>query len=362
MNHQTDSKPNNKPHFDFIDLIKGVCILSVLYFHTIPDSTPALSIIRMPLYFFLSGIFFSIYDSYKTFIIKKANNLIIPFIFFFSTSLICSICIAYIKKDYTDLEIHNIFDEHLSINTPIWFLISLFEVNIIYYCISKLTSKSTIQTIIVAFISLTSFYLSLKHINLNIYIDTSFSALIFFHFGSIIKRYNFRFHTSSKFDIPISIFLLTIFIYLANLLKSISLLNNDIGNNYLLYLASTITGISFLFFFCRRINRINAINYLGKYSIIILGLHYPLMKIIFHFFNWEIQYGLWVYIILILLFYPLIYLIKHIIPELVAQKPLLPIVNKKMIFNPIIINNILHIRSKKALFCYLPRSFQQNKD
>lgn len=52
-----------KQRIEYIDLMKGVCITLVVMFHsgiTFHDNLidPMLRVFRMPLYFFLSGLFF----------------------------------------------------------------------------------------------------------------------------------------------------------------------------------------------------------------------------------------------------------------------------------------------------------------
>lgn len=47
---------------DFIDLAKGVCIFLVVIGHCgVPINIPGFEIVRMPLYFILSGLFFKDY-------------------------------------------------------------------------------------------------------------------------------------------------------------------------------------------------------------------------------------------------------------------------------------------------------------
>lgn len=50
-----------KKRIEFIDLAKGICILLVVQIHVYGDTSytffNAMTIFRMPLYFFLSGIF-----------------------------------------------------------------------------------------------------------------------------------------------------------------------------------------------------------------------------------------------------------------------------------------------------------------
>ena len=86
----------NKGRIDFIDLAKGFCIIMVVYYHVYTKVYPpspidgAISIFRMPLYFFLSGLFFKTYEGFCGFLKRKINKLLIPFLFFSSIVLLLS--------------------------------------------------------------------------------------------------------------------------------------------------------------------------------------------------------------------------------------------------------------------------------
>ena len=73
---------------DFVDLTKGVCIILVVMAHIGGafeklDYHSMIASFRMPLYFFISGIFFKSYEGLFGFFIRKINNLIIAFLFFY---------------------------------------------------------------------------------------------------------------------------------------------------------------------------------------------------------------------------------------------------------------------------------------
>ena len=76
-----------KDRIDFIDLAKGFCIVLVVfthvnsYFNLSYPLQETLSIFRMPLYFFLSGLFFKNYEGFCGFVKRKVNKLLIPFLF-----------------------------------------------------------------------------------------------------------------------------------------------------------------------------------------------------------------------------------------------------------------------------------------
>lgn len=107
----------------------------------------------MPLYFFLSGLFFKEYEGFLGFFQRKVNKLLIPFAFFY---LVTSFALPNILHSVFGFAVRNteslgisglwafITQEDFS-NNPIWFLWVLFLVNIYFYAIlvpvKKLTSN-----------------------------------------------------------------------------------------------------------------------------------------------------------------------------------------------------------------------------
>lgn len=79
-----------KKRIQYIDLAKGFCIILVVAYHVnkafhfkqFPLFWDTLSVFRMPLYFFLSGLFFKEYEGFFGFSLRKVNKLLIPFFFF----------------------------------------------------------------------------------------------------------------------------------------------------------------------------------------------------------------------------------------------------------------------------------------
>ena len=84
---------NQSRRIDFVDLTKGVCIILVVMAHVGGafeqlDTNSMLSCFRMPLYFFISGVFFKSYEGLFGFILRKINKLIIPFLFFYLSAFL----------------------------------------------------------------------------------------------------------------------------------------------------------------------------------------------------------------------------------------------------------------------------------
>ena len=76
----------------YIDLAKGLCITLLVLYHVfihqddVPQVNRTLMVFLLPLFFFLSGLFFKEYENFCDFILRRVNKLLIPFAFFYFLS------------------------------------------------------------------------------------------------------------------------------------------------------------------------------------------------------------------------------------------------------------------------------------
>lgn len=62
----------------YIDFMKGILIILLVAFHINPEIFGDISGFLMMGFFFLSGLFFKIYNGFNDFLRRKINNLIVP--------------------------------------------------------------------------------------------------------------------------------------------------------------------------------------------------------------------------------------------------------------------------------------------
>lgn len=128
--------------------MKGMCILLIVGQHISPESiygdcNHMLMSFRIPLYYFLSGLFFKTYDGFSDFLRRKVNNILVPFAFFYlmacGLAIVCSDVLHLDRLGLIGdtwewkylLDPFYLNDYHYSV--ALWFLLSLFWVNILYY-------------------------------------------------------------------------------------------------------------------------------------------------------------------------------------------------------------------------------------
>jgi len=326
-----------KQRIDYIDLAKGFCIILVVFNHScriaglerypLHDAT---CIMRMPLYFFLSGLFFKPYDSYKGFLIRKINKLLIPFLFFRIVS-----CIITPFVNNTPFEWHKLCDflyAPLSApNTPIWFLMCLFWLNQMFYGIYVIGSKSKFPITVIAGLSLllgiSGFKLGQTPYNINaMNIGTAMTATPFFCAG-----YLFKSHTDilypNKWDKYLPLFIILCAGYTIWLAKPASYFENQYDANIWVTYTCALAGVLCVMFISKLINYLPLVSYFGRYSIMILVTHIPIVQrlvVVLNYYElsigWQIFFSTLIVMLSYLIFIPLM---KKYLPYVTAQKDLI---------------------------------------
>lgn len=278
-----------KERIEFIDTAKGICIILVVFFHVkeVLDCDYYLddlfSSFRLPLYFFLSGLFFKDYGSFKSFLRKKTNNLLIPFLFFYIT---CSVLLPNL--------LHICFDRQFNTvlgwpslwafiypcafpNIPIWFLWCLFLMNILFWTIQYIVYRYSPhnEAILIAVSCLIIGIMGYHFMDADMTnygnILTALLNIPFFCIGYLFKKFEFisRLQRLSGREVLFySILLSSILFYLTIVLSYKSSLT---------YYISGITGTLVILLLSYYSGRIPYVSYLGRFSIIVLVTHGMIM-------------------------------------------------------------------------------------
>lgn len=290
---------------DYFDLMKGVCIILVILHHCDVLHLDMLRCIRMPLYFMLSGMFFKKYSGFVDFSIKKINKLLIPY----GTFMLLSYAIFH------------------RMNVPLWFLISLFYSYILYYIIEKYILDKFdswyINIVLFVVLSLAAYCLSFVHINNKIvnivlrYFVISLATMPYFFLSQSLRKKGILSKIySDKFLIVVGMVGASICYF-----SSVHNINyrKALFESWPLYYISAIGGVCAIWSLCYKIKKIPYISYMGRYSIIILVTHFPIIMIMK-----ELHLNNWIITALILILSPLfIFLLKRYAPHITAQKDII---------------------------------------
>lgn len=266
----------------WIDLAKGFCIILVVLYHVTNKHPFAVQLtsFRMPLYFILSGLFFKQYEGFLGFLKRKTNKLLIPFLFFLLfTSYLPHLLITH-KSSLPVLLMYR----EVIFNLPIWFLLCLFEINIIFYLVQLLGAaiSSRYQTAVVIVLSVLigfgGILLGLNGIEIPLFVDTACSALPLFVFGWWLNR------KTSFLRMPPRWLDLAIIAVCAVVIGLFAvpiqwLLNSFTADTVWFVYLCGIAGTMMVLLISRFLKHLPLVSYWGRYSIIILCTHFPIANV-----------------------------------------------------------------------------------
>lgn len=316
----------DKVRYESVDLMKGISILIVVVFHLkLPYLySPYMTLFMLPSFFFFSGFFFSKSVSFKTFFVKKTNGLLVPYIFFSLTNILVTIGF-YLKNISGGLQ--NAYYSSIALhNGPILFLLCLYFMSFIYYGICYIKNE-WIKMLVLLIFSFVGYLLGKYNIRLPLTIDVAFSSVVFYHCGYLFRNNNMLGGNRKKVFVK-WVSTLGVFIILTLLLHPVpelELANNDIPMAFYYYILAGISGTLMVAYFSILVNKIGIINYWGRYSIIILGTHWMLIRVWGYFLPYSIMinpFVLWGVLVFVLVFsYPIIKLCVTYFPKFCGQKP-----------------------------------------
>jgi acyltransferase len=180
---------------EYIDFLKGLLLTLICFSHFgyLPYLLKLLIIpagsIYVPAFFIISGFLFKENITFNRFLKKKIKTLLIPYIFFFLIFLILDWNI-YLKPVET-------FSSFLDSPTraggppkasPIWFIIRLFEVNLLWYFINYFLPKKSYKFIFIIISSFLGYIFYINSIKLPFAFEVILSSIVFFGLGHLSKE------------------------------------------------------------------------------------------------------------------------------------------------------------------------------
>lgn len=310
-----------------MDLMKGICIVVVIIFHIkLPYLYfPYMTLFMLPAFFFCSGMFFQTHNSFKVFLLKKTNTLLVPYLFFSVINIL--VTFVFYLKDIQNGWL-SAYNASMALhNGPVWFLLCLYFMSIAYYAVCCI-ARGWIKTLLVLLLSFVGYLLGQNNVNLPLYLDVMLSSIVFYHCGYLFNCKNglvdAKAHILVKF-----ICALIFFVEVALLLDHIpqlELANNDIPMPFYYYILTGVSGACMVAFFSMLIKRFYVMNYWGRYSIIILCTHWMLIRVWGYLLPYTFIQNpvvLWgIFIFVLLASFPLISLFVIYSPKYCGQKPL----------------------------------------
>lgn len=275
-------EPDGKRRIEFIDLAKGVCILLVVMMHAnLAVGIPALRALRMPLYFMLSGLFFKDYGSFLNFTVKKVNRILTPFLFFAFAGL--AVATAFRLADGRPAELGRALAEPFvrptmgRSNLPLWFLVCLFWANLLYCGISLGVRSPGGRALCVALCGAAGYGLSAAGVYLPLFAGSALTALPFLFAGTMLRRLPLLYagcHDGAGFVLGLALGGACVAGCVAWGTPYIEFRTNVFAGPPLRVFALSVALVVSLLLVCKRVGWLPVVSYLGRYSIVVLGLHF----------------------------------------------------------------------------------------
>lgn len=334
----------------WIDYIKSGSIFLVVMGHAgFPeDIRSIIYVFHIPLFFFLSGMFFNFekFPNYKTFLKRRFFQLIVPYLFFNAITYLLWVFVGrHFGLDATlnispfkpllGILLGNANHLYLEHNVPMWFLACLFTTENLYFLLFRKQNSKTILKMlpIVAVIGFFDYHFN-HVVRLPWGINIAIVMLAFYGLGSLLrdKIIGKSFHQSILF--AIAVFSFSMVLLIAHFNGKIEVSDHYYGN-YLLFWIGAFSGIISAISIAKIIEnlRVNLafLSFIGQNTLIIFALHLTagsfIKAISVYFFHLPLTifdpfWGALLYcIISVIILLPVVLLLNKYLPFFVGKKP-----------------------------------------
>lgn len=300
------------------------------FMHETPDWFNMIGDVKLPFFFFLSGMFFSPYTSFPDFLTRKTQKLLLPYLFF------CAVPLVFIDLIKGTPMTSHYWEKLFGVpsNGPMWFVLCLFFCFIFYYCYDKITKKwnTTLRNAIIFVIPImlcclfnhyVDFIISLseKHLMIRLVcgyfrLPQAIVALPFFCTAMYLRKSGFLAKTFKKWQLITAFLFFLLLLWLFSV-SGIDIRSGQYGTNPLSFYLAAFSGIGALWCVCRIVVKLPVFSYIGRYSLIVLGTHFAIMQYTIHYITTNQFINTAIAVALSL---PIIWCMKRIFPHFTAQK------------------------------------------
>lgn len=236
---------------------------------------------HVPLFFFISGYLYrSNALPLPTFIKKKTLSILVPFLVWTALSTSVNLVLGYrliplIEKALT-------YKGQLTWNSPLWFLLVLYFVEILFTLLDRINERTYFKVIIIV-VSLVTFLL-IGDIRLTLKLNLVPFAMIFFATGNVMRRSieNRGFFLKRWQKIPLALLLLVTGFVFGAVLNCRIKYTHAIWGNYLYLFIAAFCSVIFYYILFRNVDKIGhskLLKYLGENSMIIMCSQYWVFRI-----------------------------------------------------------------------------------
>lgn len=282
-----------KERIDYIDILKGIGILLVIFSHSGAEKDGAMAYVGgvfIPLFFIASGYTYKKNEQpFLSFIRNKIRRLLVPYFFFsalllllykrFSLNDLIGVCYSrYCLFPYDNTE--NLYLMGGG-NPPLWFLTSMLTAFIPFYFLMKYSSRTKWLLLFYAIFTFLCQYLPIL---LPWSIDTACLQASFMYMGATFR------HDSRLLNRPSYLYLLifTVFVLVCTLNGELNVSVREYGCSFLLYFLSGVFGTLFLLWLSQKLESSSIGSLLagiGRHSLVIFCIQMFLLRIMHLLFH-----------------------------------------------------------------------------
>lgn len=280
-----------KQRLIWIDNLKAYGIILVIIGHSVvlPSTYGYSEIVmklvysfHMPLFFFISGYLF---HNRKNIFLKKWKTLILPYYAFQLISVVVINAFYYLtsgqleRNPLSTLLSFFYLNGSVGWNSPLWFLVVLAIIDVLFYSFNLLGRYARTQILIVFFTCIIGWLLSEKGIRYPFGLHIVFSCFIFYYIGNLTKKHNLINLVSENYIVNLVViitsgaFLFSSTIWFNETIYT-SLYDNYLGTNYIMFILTALSGIFFSFLLFQKLNKNTIFTIFGEKSILLLGTQY----------------------------------------------------------------------------------------
>lgn len=330
----TITQTGEKTRIAYIDLLKGVCIVLIVAIHCNLFSeernvAPALTAMRVvPLFFFLSGLFFRPYSGLREFLLRKINTLLVPYLFFqlaFGIGLLLTAALTHTLRDYPPVAFVRFFTVD---NGPLWYLRCLLVINLVYYALDRLIPYKLLRLAACFIPAAVTWWLCKAGYLLPDHMPAPWNYLILellrlpqammalplFCIGHLCRDTMMR-PRNLRIELPLMAVAAGVLWLTA---EPMNMHANAYGTNFLLFYLSVLALTLFLILAGRLIDRLPTVDFLGRNTLIVLGIHFPVILLLEKY----VHNDLTILVLTTLVMFPLIPPLNRWLPRLTGRKPL----------------------------------------
>lgn len=270
----------------YVDIAKGIAIwlMIVGHQHISEQAHTYISSFHMPLFFFISGMFFRKNKSFFQNLESAIRGLVIPYLFFSTIGLAICWISPYVHPElYFNMTWMNIFSSAFNgifIGTtqvtptsflpiaPLWFLLALFDIRVLCSAISSITKNEYLWATICIIVSITMYHL----LTTNVYsLRSGMMATPFYVAGFFMRKIDF---TLVKYKLLIFVLLLSYFFFITPLNGRCESVFGIYGKWMVIYYINAIVGTLMVillstYLTCKK----SYLQKIGCNTLVILGTH-----------------------------------------------------------------------------------------